>query len=297
MRQAILETVNENASLSDYDRIAVAIRYIGERRLDQPDLAEVAAVTGLSPHHFQRLFTRWVGVSPKRFLSYLTQRHARALLAQDADVLSASLEVGLSGPGRLHDLCVTLEAATPGEIKSGGEGMDIRVGMHDTPFGQMALQVTDRGISGLTFAHGEMLDDRLERAKKSWPNARFIDDTPGTRELADAIFAKPEVRKTPFNVLVSGTNFQVQVWQALVRLPEGKLTTYGRIAEAIGRPTAQRAVGNAVGRNAVAFLIPCHRVVRENSLIGSYHWGTERKAAMIGWEAARCETRKAAPGE
>ncbi len=276
----------------DYARISDAIAYIRERRLDQPELADVARQVNLSPHHFQRLFTRWVGVSPKRFLGYLTQRHARELLNQNADVLSASLEVGLSGPGRLHDLCVNLEAATPGEIKSGGTGLSIQTGWHTSPFGDVLVHETERGIAGISFAQKENRAQVEAIMRARWPKARFIERPEQTKQTVARIFSGAP-NKNPLNAFIGGTNFQMQVWQALVQIQPGSLTTYGRIAKAIGKPKAARAVGTAVGLNPVGFLIPCHRVIRENGAIEGYRWGTERKAAMIGWEAARLEKKLA----
>ena len=274
----------------NYERIAKAIGFIHERRLKQPELAEVANVVGLSPQHFQRLFTNWVGVSPKRFMGYLTGGHARQLLTAGGDILDASLEVGLSGPGRLHDLCVNLEAATPGEIKSGGKGLIIKTGYHPSPFGSVLIHSTERGICGISFATAKTRAKEEARMKNRWPNASFVEDGKATAPLVKKVFALETYdNANPFRVFIGGTNFQVQVWQALITLSPGQLTTYGRIAKAIGRPNAQRAVGSAVGKNPISFLIPCHRVIREGGIIDGYYWGTERKAAMIGWEQAKTE--------
>ena len=282
MGQTALQDTN------NYERIAKAIGFIHKHRQAQPELAEVASAVGLSPQHFQRLFTNWVGVSPKRFMGYLTGSHARELLTAGGDVLSASLEVGLSGPGRLHDLCVNLEAATPGEIKSGGAGLVIKTGYHPSPFGNVLIHLTERGICGISFATAEGRDDEEARMKNRWPNARFVEDAKATAPVVKKVFALETYDgANPFRVFVGGTNFQVQVWQALITLSPGQLTTYGRIAKAIGRPQAHRAVGSAVGKNPISFLIPCHRVIREGGIIDGYYWGTERKVAMIGWEQAK----------
>lgn len=270
---------------ADYQRVAAAIRFIREKRLEQPDLSEVAAAVDLSPHHFQRLFTQWAGVSPKRFLGYLTQQHARELLAENKDVLNASLEVGLSGPGRLHDLCVNLEAATPGEIKSGGAGITIETGWHPSPFGEVLVHQTGRGICGISFAENAQREEAEASMKARWPNAHFVQSPVETAKTAARIFAGPTATN-PLRAFINGTNFQMQVWKALVRIPPGSLTTYGHIAKAIANPKAARAVGAAVGQNPVGFLIPCHRVIRESGAIDGYRWGSDRKAAMIGWEAA-----------
>lgn len=285
MAEKMLAKKNSSA---DYERIAKAIGFIRKNRHAQPELGKVANAAGLSPHHFQRLFTRWVGVSPKRFMAYLTERHARELLAGGGDVLSSALKVGLSGPGRLHDLCVNLEAATPGEIKSGGDGLVITTGYQPTPFGNVIIHSTKRGICGISFADKKSKKQEEAKLKNRWPNAIFIEDKIGTAKLVKKVFSNvTRPGKKPLSVFVGGTNFQVQVWQALITLDPGQLTTYGTIANAIGRPRASRAVGSAVGKNPIAFLIPCHRVIRQNGSIEGYHWGNERKAAMIGWEQVK----------
>ncbi|MDH5666118.1 MAG: methylated-DNA--[protein]-cysteine S-methyltransferase [Rhodospirillaceae bacterium] len=294
MREAVLESLNDQHSLENeseterYERVAKAIRFIRENRLEQPELSDVARAVGLSPHHFQRIFTNWVGVSPKRFLAYLTQSHARQMLAQNTDVLNTALEVGLSGPGRLHDLCVNIEAATPGEIKSGGAGMKIYTGSHPSPFGEMLIHINERGICGISFTDQEEKSMREQRLHNQWPNAEFIVDQKRTGKIAKHIFNQTD-NSAPIDIFVKGTNFQVQVWQALVRLKPGTLATYGQIAKAIGKPKASRAVGSAIGANHIGLLIPCHRVIREGGLIGNYHWGIDRKLAMIGWEQAKLE--------
>lgn len=287
MRQTVLESIDEDED-AKYQRVAKAITFIRNNRLEQPELADVADAVGLSPHHFQRLFTNWVGVSPKRFMGYLTGSHARQLLMAGGDVLSASLEVGLSGPSRLHDLCINLEAATPGEIKSGGKGLVIKTGYHSSTFGNVLVHATERGICGISFATIEARADEEARMKNRWPNASFVEDSDTTQSIVKKVFALETYDDAnPFKVFVGGTNFQVQVWQALITLSPGQLTTYGRIAKAIGRPRAHRAVGTAIGKNPISFLIPCHRVIREGGIIDGYYWGTERKVAMIGWEQAK----------
>jgi len=272
----------------DYARMAAAIRYLDAHRRCQPDLAELAAVTGLSPAHFQRVFSRWAGVSPKRYLQQLTLSAAKAGLLDGGNVLDASLEAGLSGTARLHDHFVKLEAVTPGEYARAGGGLTVRHGIHPSPFGSMLVGVTDRGVCALAFVDQDAGDaaahDFLARA---WPAARLARDAGGTREIAARMFAADDSESAPVSVLVRGTNFQVQVWRALLRIPAGRLVTYGALAGALGRPGAARAVGQAVGGNAIAWLIPCHRVVRATGVPGDYRWGAERKRAMIAWERAR----------
>jgi AraC family transcriptional regulator, regulatory protein of adaptative response / methylated-DNA-[protein]-cysteine methyltransferase len=286
---------------SDYARIAAAIRYLQERATDQPRLEDVAAHVGLSPFHLQRVFQRWAGISPKRLLQLLTVEHAKTLLGAAAPVLEASLAAGLSGPGRLHDLFVVLEAATPGEYKSGGAGLVIRHGWHDTPFGRALIAVTERGVCGLAFADedGCGAAATLADLRARWPRAIWIDDTRATSPVVRRLFGCVSHPTTgtpapaPLAVLVRGTNFQVQVWRALLRIPEGSVTTYEAVAAAVGRPAAVRAAAGAVGDNPVAWLIPCHRVLRKSGALGGYHWGLERKQALLAWEAAQTEARRA----
>ena len=265
----------------DYDRIARAIRFIAAHRLDQPDLDVVAAHVGLSPYHFQRLFTRWAGVSPKRFLGFLTVQHARALLAQDVSVLDTALDVGLSGPSRLHDLFVSFEAMTPGEAKNGGANLTITYSMLETPFGQVVVMKTSKGICGLEFIDAQK--DPRARVQQRWPGATLIEGcAPG---LAERLFAARPAQ--PIHLHLKGTNFHIQVWQALMIITPGHLSTYKRIAEQVCSAKAARAVGGAVGANPVAVLIPCHRVIKESGMVEGYRWGSERKRALIGWEGTR----------
>ena len=273
-------------STQDYALVAQAIRYIENQRRDQPELAAVADHVGLSEFHFQRLFSRWAGVSPKRFLQALTVEEARSALARSASVLDAAYAAGLSGPGRLHDLFVQCQAATPGEVKSGGAGLTIRYGMAPTPFGDALIGVTDRGICALSFVtEGETERAQNELAAR-WPGARLVEDRDESAAIAQRIFENTRPAE-PLHLYIKGTNFQMQVWQALLRLPTGTLTTYGHLAQAIGRPGAARAVGSAVGSNAIAWLIPCHRVIRQTGAVEGYRWGSERKRAMLGWEAVQ----------
>ncbi|MBX3651464.1 MAG: methylated-DNA--[protein]-cysteine S-methyltransferase [Burkholderiales bacterium] len=267
----------------DYARIARAIGFLRDNAATQPDLAAAARHAGLSEHHFQRLFTRWAGISPKRFLQFLTVEDARRRLAATRNTLDLAAEIGLSGGGRLHDLFVTLEAVSPGEALSGGAGIDIRWGLHDTPFGSALLALTTRGICALHFV--DSADQALDCLRETWPRAVLKRDQQSTADTAQRVFAPLQEPRRPLSLLVKGSNFQVQVWRALLALPPGALTTYGELASAIGRPEAARAVGTAVGANTIAYLIPCHRVIRASGMISGYRWGSTRKAAMLGREA------------
>lgn len=273
----------------DYQRIEQTIRYLSENFRQQPGLAQIAAQVGLSEFHFQRLFRRWAGVSPKRFLQFLTAEYARGVLQASGSVLEAAWESGLSGGGRLHDLTVALHAATPGEIKSHGAGLTIRYGFHPTPFGEALIAATNRGICALAFVQGSR-EEALESVRTPWKNAAFVLDQTGTAVLAERIFSSGKQHNgAPPALHIQGTNFQIKVWQALLCLPPGSAATYGDIAAAIGAPGAARAVGSAVGQNPVAWLIPCHRVIRKTGILGEYRWGAVRKKAMLGWEAAHEE--------
>jgi AraC family transcriptional regulator of adaptative response/methylated-DNA-[protein]-cysteine methyltransferase len=279
----------------DYARVTAALQYLDAHAGEQPPLADVAAHVGLSPHHFQRTFRRWVGISPKRFLQLVTIQHAKAALAASASVLDATYDAGLSSPGRLHDLFVALDAVTPGEFKARGRGLTIRAGVHDSPFGYCLLAVTERGICGLSFHDDRRCEEGLEDLSARWPAARIEVDPAATGPVMERVLGHvSDPARFPLTLRVRGTNFQVQVWQALLRLGPGQLATYGDVARRIGRPRAVRAVGGAVGRNPVAWLIPCHRVITSTGTLGHYRWGAERKRAMVGWEAAREELRQTA---
>lgn len=286
----------------DYLRVQKAIRFISESFRDQPTLDDVAGHVGISPYHLQRLFTRWAGVSPKRFLQYVTLEHAKRLLRESSTVLEASWDTGLSGPGRLHDLTVTLEGVTPGEHRTGGDGVRIGWGVHPTPFGPALLAVTERGLTSLSFVPPEGPDPLVERLARVWPGAVMEESPQRTEPVAVSIFGPTEVASSPdaspvlqperdgspmtLRLHVRGTNFQIRVWEALLRVPPGRAVTYADLAEAVGRPGAARAVGNATGRNPVALVIPCHRVLRKNGVLGGYRWGVARKRALLGWESA-----------
>jgi AraC family transcriptional regulator of adaptative response/methylated-DNA-[protein]-cysteine methyltransferase len=275
--------------IPDRARIEKAITYIDDNHRRQPKLAEVAKHVGLSEYHFQRLFRRWAGVSPKRFLQYVTATHARDLLRDSADVLSAAYEAGLSGPGRLHDLMINVDAMTPGEVGRRGEGLLLRYGVHETPFGNAMITATDRGLCALEFLNGGGSEAAIAQLAGRWPLAELREDSRAAGEHAARIFGRGSARDT-LALHLHGTNFQIRVWEALLRVPEGALTSYGAIAERIGAPRAVRAVGTAVGQNPIAYLIPCHRVIRNTGAFGEYRWGASRKRAMLGWESARRHT-------
>lgn len=280
-----MTTTNSISSNSeDYERIAQAIVFMRQNHLSQPDLVTVAQHVHLSEYHFQRLFTHWAGISPKRFLQYLTVEYAKSKITQTKSLLDLTVDVGLSSPGRLHDLFVNLEAMSPGEFKAHGEGLQIRYGVHDTPFGKSLIATTPRGICNLHFLDPEQDAEKLLRL--DWRKAEIIRDPKATQEINHRIFNPTFRSSKPLRLFVKGTNFQVQIWRALLRIPFGDMTTYQTVAEMIGRPTATRAVGNAVGNNPVAYLIPCHRVIRYSGDLGGYHWGMERKAVILCWEAS-----------
>ena len=270
----------------DYARIDAALAYLQQHRGRPVPLAEVAAAVELSPFHFQRVFTRWAGISPKRFQQYLTLDDARVLLRTQASLLQAASQLGLSGTGRLHDLFVTLEAVTPGEYKSGGAGLVIRIGEHQTPFGRCLIGETARGVCWLSFVEPGESTAARESLRRAWPAARLTRDGDGTGRVVERIFAPPG-RSSRIRVLAGGTNFQIKVWEALLHIPPGRLATYADVAARVGLPRGARAVGNAVGDNRVPFLIPCHRVIRNLGILGNYGGGVARKQAMIAWEAAR----------
>ncbi|MEG4961131.1 methylated-DNA--[protein]-cysteine S-methyltransferase [Microcoleus sp. K4-B3] len=281
----------KNASVyasEDYHRIARAIAFMRQHHLNQPNLATVAQHIGLSEYHFQRLFTQWAGISPKRFLQYLTVEYAKSKITQTKSLLDLTLDVRLSSPGRLHDLFVNLEAMSPGEFKAGGAGLQIRYGIHDTPFGTSLIATTARGICNLYFLETTDEQAATQRLRLAWKNAEIIRDEQTTQSLCDLIFNSETLsEQKPLTLLVKGTNFQIQVWRALLQLPFGAIATYQSIAQMVARPTAARAVGNAIGKNPIGYLIPCHRVIRESGEIGGYGWGVERKTVMLGWEASR----------
>lgn len=284
------------APATDYARVERAIRWLVAHQREQPALEDVARAIGLSPSHFQRLFTRWAGVSPKRFLQYQTIEEAKALLRADRPVLDTAYEVGMSGGGRLHDLFVQVQAMTPGEYAAKAEGLVIRHATHRTPFGDCLVAMTDRGVCALTFRAATGGANPLAQLKARWPGARFVEDARGTRPVADQVFgviaagtAAAAMDATPvgLSVLLKGTNLQLKVWRALLRIPAGAVVSYEDLAAAISSPQAVRAVANAVARNPVHYLIPCHRVIRKSGELGGYAGGLERKRAMLGVELGR----------
>ena len=283
-----METIDYKQMSNDYERVEQAIAFLEENFSRQPELKEVAASVNLSEYHFQRLFTRWVGISPKRFLQFLTKERAKDLLEESHDVLGVAYETGLSGPGRLHDLFVTCEAVTPGEFKSRGEGLAIAYGFHPTPFGECLLAVTERGICNLSFVQEGDRAGALDALKDRWQKARLIKAAARTEPLVSQIFAwYVGQTRSPLHLVLNGTNFQIKVWEALLQIPPGAVVSYEDIAARIGMPSASRAVGNAVAQNPIPVIIPCHRVIRKAGDFGGYHYGAARKKALLGWEAAR----------
>ncbi|MCA9994313.1 MAG: methylated-DNA--[protein]-cysteine S-methyltransferase [Anaerolineales bacterium] len=271
---------------TDYNRIAQAIAYLEQHFPTQPNLKEVADHVGLSEYHFQRLFTRWAGISPKKFAQFLTIGYAKGLLAEaNSNLLDVTLETGLSSPGRLHDLFITYEAMTPGQYKQQGNGLDIRYGVHPSPFGPCLLALTERGICGLHFLDDGGTENALAELYQRWPQATFVADSATTRPLVAQIF-DPQ-RTAPLHLQLQGTNFQVRVWEALLQIPAGRVVSYDLVAEMMGEKTAVRAVASAVARNPIGYLIPCHRVIRKTGAFGQYHWGETRKKAILAWEAAQ----------
>jgi AraC family transcriptional regulator of adaptative response/methylated-DNA-[protein]-cysteine methyltransferase len=282
------------AECQAYRTVERAIEYIRDRAREQPRLADIAAHVGLTEFHFQRQFSEWAGISPKRFLQYLTKEYAKEALRRCEDVLEAAYAAGLSGPGRLHDLLVTCEAVSPGEHRLLGEGVVIAYGFHATPFGECMIAGTVRGICRLAFVASDERKAALAELQDCWPRARLQQDQAATGELVTQVFV-PADRTTPLRLWVKGSNFQIKVWEALLRIAPGELVSYREVARAIGMPRASRAVGSAVGANPVAVLIPCHRVIRKAGDFGDYRWGPARKQALIAREAvaAGAEARAA----
>ena len=272
----------------DYDVVRRAIEYISEHWRAQPDTDAIARASGVTATELHHLFRRWAGLTPKAFLQALTLDHARRLLRDSASVLDASFEVGLSGPGRLHDLFVTHEAMSPGEWKTGGSGLTVSYGFHPSPFGTALVMATERGLAGLAFADAGEERAALADMRGRWPQAAYVEDSARTAPLAQRIFdSKLWKKDRPLRVVLIGTDFEVRVWETLLRIPMGQATTYSDIAAKIERPAAARAVGAAVGKNPVSFVVPCHRVLGKSGAITGYHWGLTRKRAMLGWEAGQ----------
>lgn len=272
----------------DYRIVRQVIETISENWRDQPSLETLAQQVGMEPTVLQKLFTRWAGLSPKAFLQAVTIDHARRLLASDVPLLDASYELGLSGPGRLHDLFVTHEAMSPGEIKARGEGLTIRYGYHVCPFGIALIMVTDRGLCGLAFCDAGQERAAFDDMAGRWPYATFEEDMSATAPYSARVFAPDRWRQDqPLRVVLIGTDFQVSVWDALLKIPMARAEAYSAIAERIGRPKASRAVGAAVGANPISFVVPCHRAVGKSGALTGYHWGLTRKRAILGWEAGQ----------
>lgn len=272
--------------MNDYARVEKVIRHLDEHHLAQPSLSDLASACGLSEFHFHRLFRRWAGATPKDFLQCLTVEHAKRRLRESASVFDAALDAGLSGPGRLHDLLVTIEAATPGEIKTGGHGMTIEWGVAASPFGTCTLGWNPRGLCHLAFRDADEVTAAPHELSASWPNAALRRNDREAARLARIVFEPGARAATPLRAFVRGTPFQLKVWRALLRIPEGRIASYTTIAKAIGAPAATRAVGTACGSNPIAYLIPCHRVIRETGIVQGYRWGHARKQALLAREGA-----------
>jgi len=276
----------KDSELINYNRIAEAIEYIKKNFKDQPDLNEVAGKLNLSPFHFQRMFTDWAGVSPKKFLQYISLQHAKQVLKEkQATLFDAANETGLSGTGRLHDLFIKIEGMTPGEFKTGGEHLSINYNYSKTPFGSIIVASTGKGICYMAFEENEQ--KALADLQKQFPKAKFKQTAHAMQRNALSVFTHDPVKLPEIKLHLKGTEFQLKVWDALLKIPMGDLSTYGTIAKKINSPKASRAVGTAIGNNPVAFLIPCHRIIQSTGTLGGYMWGTTRKTAIIGWEAAK----------
>jgi AraC family transcriptional regulator of adaptative response/methylated-DNA-[protein]-cysteine methyltransferase len=274
----------------DYSRIEKAILFLEENYHRQPELHEIADSVHLSDFHFQRLFRRWAGISPKRFIQFLTLEHAKQMLADSRSVLDTTYDAGLSSPGRLHDLFVNVEAMTPGEYKARGAGLGITYGFHPSPFGECLVAVTERGICGLGFIDAGGRAGLLRDFKSRWLAAQWEENSRLTQPHIARIFGgEKRSGNRPITLVLQGTNFQIKVWEALLKIPAGSVTSYQALAATVGTRSAARAVGSAVGRNPIAYLIPCHRVLRKVGVTGGYHWGAARKKAMLAWESAQTQ--------
>jgi AraC family transcriptional regulator of adaptative response/methylated-DNA-[protein]-cysteine methyltransferase len=279
---------SQSAALRDYDSVRRAIAFISEHWRSQPTIDAMAAAAHLTPDELHHLFRRWAGLTPKAFMQALTLDHAKGLLRNSASVLDAALDSGLSGPGRLHDLFVTHEAMSPGEWKTGGAGMILRYGFHPSPFGTAVVIASDRGLAGLAFADAGEEPAGLLDMQRRWPRATYVEDHAGTAALAQRVFdASQWTPEQPLRVVLIGTDFEVRVWETLLRIPMGRAVCYSDIADTIARPKASRAVGAAVGKNPISFVVPCHRALGKSGALTGYHWGLTRKQAMLGWEAGR----------
>ena len=269
-----------------YDQIAKAIDFVIHSHHAQPELDDIAQHVGMSPHHLQRTFSEWAGVSPKKFLKAITLNDAKARLRHSESILDTAFDVGLSGPGRLHDLFVSIDAVTPGEYKSKGDGLKFRYGVHPSPFGPCLIVVSDRGLTGLSFITKNH-DTALDEQKNGWENAMWIEDISATTPYALSAFKAGDTPSGELKLLLRGSEFRVKIWEALLRIPEGAVTSYAGLASYVGRPGAARAVANAVASNLVGYIIPCHRVIKDTGAISGYRWQPVRKSAILGLEAAR----------
>lgn len=284
MKSAVPDTA---AAASEFSRIARAIAYLAEHASEQPSVAEIAAAAGWSEYHFARMFRQWAGISPKQLLQHLSLVDAKQTLDDERSVLQAALDAGLSGPGRLHDLFVSLEAVTPGEYKSHGRDMVMRFGTADTPFGPARIALSQRGIAFLAFADADGRFEDWDDFRATWREARWETDEPAARRVARDLWRATPAGTRRLTLWIHGSNFQLQVWRALLATGQSSTVSYARLAHDIGRASACRAVGSAVGANPVAWLIPCHHVLRANGALGGYRWGIERKQAMLAWEVAQ----------
>lgn len=271
---------------ADYERIERAIQFIRQNKEQQPELKLVAAHVGLSPYHFQRLFQRWAGVTPKNFLEFLTVEHAKTRLQESKSIMETSLKTGLSGSGHLHNQFISIEVVSPSEFKNRGAQLNIRYGFHATPFGEALLALSTRGILALSFVDEDNRQAALGKLKSDWCNASFVEDNKTTKTIVSCLFTQKKINKEKTVLSVRGTNFQIKVWNALLGIPSGSVVSYQSIADKIERPRSVRAVANAIGANPVAYLIPCHRVLRSNGELSGYRWGPDRKRIMLGREWA-----------
>jgi AraC family transcriptional regulator, regulatory protein of adaptative response / methylated-DNA-[protein]-cysteine methyltransferase len=277
-----------NSQLQDYAKVCDVIAHVSENWREQPSLEDLAVRVKLNPDQLQRLFTRWAGLTPKAFLQALTLDYARKMLENSASVLETSLDVGLSGPSRLHDLFVVHEGMSPGAYKARGAGLQIFYGYHPSPFGVALVMVSAYGLCGLSFADQGQEAEALADMTRRWPNAQYTENSAATAPFAAQLFADQNFRPNqPLRITFIGTDFEIRVWETLLKIPVGKATTYGAIAASVGSPKAARAVGAAVGKNPMSFVVPCHRVIGKSGALTGYHWGLTRKKAILGWEAGR----------
>ena len=282
----------QNAALRDYDTVRLAIAFISEHWRTQPAIEAVADAAALTPDELHDLFHRWAGLTPEGFIQALTPDHAKGLLRGSASVLDAALDAGLSGPGRLQDLFVTHEGMSPGEWKNGGAGMTVRFGLHPSPFGTAIVMATGHGLAGLAFADPGEESTAHADMKRRWPNATYVEDNSSTAPLAQRIFTPKQWRPDqPLRVVLIGTDFEVRVWETLLKVPMGRAVSYSDIARKIQSPKASRAVGAAIGKNPVSFVVPCHRALGKDGKLTGYHWGITRARAMLGWEAGQAKAR------